>query len=261
MIKISIRANIYTREDSDPVKRAFEEGSKLGFDGLELCKFPIPLHDTQPNPITTEWKVGVKNMIKQYNMSIFSLSLDWAWAYSYFFPDFKDWGRAVELMAKDAKLAKELGAHTALMHFGTSTGSWKNCRAIIKDIAAVGERQGIVFGYEISLWRHAKLGGFEKLLNMVDEVGSPYFGVYLHNHYPQSGPPLHEAVEKAGERGYLVKSMHSSSLVSSEEEIDFEKTFASMKKYFADGVYTFEIPWEKAKENKKFIDEMIAKYW
>jgi hypothetical protein len=34
-----------------------------------------------------------------------------------------------------------------------------------------------------------------------------------------------------------------------------------MKKYFTGGMYTFEIGWEHAEENKKVIDEMIAKYW
>ncbi|MEA3344815.1 MAG: hypothetical protein U9Q78_00975 [Chloroflexota bacterium] len=128
-----------------------------------------------------------------------------------------------------------------------------------KDVATAGEENGVVFGYEANIWERTELGGFEGLLRMVDEVGSPHFGVYLHNAYPRAGLPLHEEVEKAGES--LVKAMHSSSLVSGRVEIDFEKAFAAMKKYFTDGVYTFEIPWEEAEENKKLIDEMMAKYW
>jgi len=258
-MKISIRASMRPVRGSDvhPLRWAFEEGSKLSFDGLELC-----MNASQWSMAgfwTEEWKTEVKSMIDQYNMNIFSLSSDWAWAYASFFPEFKDWGRGVELMAEDAKLAKELGAHTILMHFGTSKGSWEDCNAVIKDVAAAGEEQGVVFGYEANIWERTELGGFEGLLRMVDEVGSPYFGMYLHNAYPRAGLPLHEEVEKAGER--LVQSMHSSSLVSGRVEIDFQKAFAAMKKYFSDGVYTFEIPWEEAEGNKKFIDEMMAKYW
>jgi len=40
----------------------------------------------------------------------------------------------------DAKLARKLGAHTILMHFATSKGSWEDCRALLKDVAAVGEK-------------------------------------------------------------------------------------------------------------------------
>jgi hypothetical protein len=63
----------------------------------------------------------------------------------------------------------------------------------------------------------------------------------------------------AGER--LVRAMHSSSLLSGQVEIDFEKAFAAMKDRFADGAYTFEIPWEEAGGNKDLLDEMIVRYW
>ncbi|MDQ1327663.1 MAG: Sugar phosphate isomerase/epimerase [Candidatus Poribacteria bacterium] len=103
------------------------------------------------------------------------------------------------------------------------------------------------------------LGGLDSLCRMTDEIGSPYFGVYLHNAYPHAGLSLDKEVEMSGKR--LVKVMHSSSLISGRVEIDFQKAFASMKKYFSDGVYTFEISWEEAEKNKKLLDEMIAKYW
>jgi len=258
-MNISIRASMRRAWGSDahPLKWAFDEGSRIGFDGLELCMA------ANRNSFATFWTDELKEQTKElsatYNMSIYSLSSDWAWAYACFFPNLKGWGKGVELMAEDAKLARELGARTILMHFATSKGSWEDCKALIKDVAAAGEEQGVVFGYEANIWERLGFGGLESLCRMTDEVGSPYFGVYLHNAYPRGGLPLHEEIEMAGER--LVKSMHSSSLVSGRVEIDFEKAFAAMKKYFADGVYTFEIPWEEAEANKKFLDEMIAKYW
>jgi len=243
--------------DVHPLKWAFEEGSRLGFDGLELCMSAN--HNSFATFWTEEWKEGAEELCEEYDMSIYSLSSDWAWAYACFFPDLKDWGKGVEFIAEDGRLAKELGAHTILMHFATSKGSWEECKALLKDVAAAGEDNGIVFGYEANIWERLGFGGLDTLCRMTDQVGSPYFGVYLHNAYPRTGLPLYEEVEKSGER--VVQAMHSSSLVSGRVEIDFEKAFAAMKKHFADGVYTFEIPWGVAEENKKVIDEMMAKYW
>jgi len=260
-MKISIRASMRPVRGSDvhPLKWAFEEGSRLGFDGLELCMQAGAWSFDLAGSWSKGMIDGVKALCEQHSMSIPSLSSDWAWAYASFFPSFKGWGRGVELIADDAKLARELGAHTMLVHFATSKGSWEDCKAALKDAAAAGEEYGVALGYEANIWERTNLGGFDGLLRMVDEVGSPNFGVYLHNAYPRAGLPLAEEVEKAGDR--LVKAMHSSSLASGRVEIDFEGAFAAMKTYFAGGVYTFEINWQQAEENKKIIDEMISKYW
>jgi sugar phosphate isomerase/epimerase len=257
-MKTSIRASMRWTWGSDvhPLKWAFEEGSRLGFDGLELCLGADQIS------FATRWsqdmKEGANALSKEHGVSVLSLSSDWAWAYALFFPDFKDWGKGAEFIAEDAKLAKDLGASSILMHFGTSKGSWDNCKAALKDVAAAGEENSVVFGYEANIWERTLLGGFDGLIRMVDEVGSPNFGVYLHNAYPRAGLPLHEEVEKAGER--LVPAMHSSDLTSGRIEIDYQKAFAAMKKYFAGGAYTFEVSWDVAEANKKVIDEMIAKY-
>ena len=262
-MKISIRASMRSVWGSDvhPLKWAFEEGSKLGFDGLEVC-----LDATFGNSFVRFWTEelveGAKELCAEYDMPIYSISENWGWNYDCFFPELKDWGKAVEYIAEDAKLAKKLGAHSILVQFGRAKGPWEDCKAVLKDVAAAGEENGVNFGYEANIWALMGLGGLDALCRMVDEIGSPYFGVYLHNAYPRTGLPLHEEMEMAGER--LVQAMHSSSLVLGRRpppEIDFEKAFAAMKKYFADGAYTFEVPWEEAEQNKKIIDEMIAKYW
>jgi sugar phosphate isomerase/epimerase len=202
---------------------------------------------------------GVKALCEQYSMPIYSLSSDWAWAYASFFPELRRWGRGIELIADDAKLAKELGAHTILVHFATSKGSWEDCRSLLKDVAAIGVETGVVLGYEANIWERLGFGGLDSICRMTDEVGSPYFGVYLHNAYPRAGLPLHEELEAAGHR--LVKTMHSSSLTSGRVEIDFEKAFAAIKTYFSDGVYTFEISWQEAEANVDLLNAKIARYW
>jgi len=256
-MKISIRASLRTAQDSNihPLKWAFDQGSKLGFDGLELCMEPKVMAGSW----SKEWIEQTNDLCKQYNMSVYSLSSDWAWAHANTVSALSDWGKGIELIADDAKLAKKLGAHTILMHFATSKGSWDDCKSLIKDVAKIGEETGVVLGYEANIWERLGFGGLDSLCRMTDEIGSNYFGVYLHNAYPRAGLPLQEEVEMAGKR--LVKVMHSSSLISGRVEIDFQKAFAAMKTYFSHGVYTFEISWDEAEKNKKLLDEMIAKYW
>ena len=165
----------------------------------------------------------------------------------------------MRFLAKDAELASELGAHTILIHFATSQGSWDECKALIKDVAAAGEQYDVRMGFEANIWASTTgFGGMDSLKKMVDEVGSHYFGIYLHNAWPRGGLPLEREIEEAGDR--LLQAMHSSSLVSGGVEIDWAKTFAAMKTRFSDGAYTFEVPWEEAAENKRIIDEVIAKY-
>jgi len=259
-MKISIRAHLQPVRGSDahPLQWAFERGKELGYDGLELC-----MRADRNGFVTAmrpEWRSGIAELSRQYNMPIYSLSGDWAWAYAVFNPTYKEWGQGIGFLAKDAELAKELGAHTILVHFATSQGSWEDCKALLKDVAAAGKQYGVRFGYEANIWAATTgFGGMDSLIRMVDEVGSPHFGVYLHNAWPRGGEPLQQEIERCGER--LVQAMHSSSLVSGGVEIDWPKTFAAMKKHFADGVYTFEVPWEEAEANKKIIDEAVARYW
>lgn len=261
MLKQSMRAAMRREAsgDSHPLEWAFKRGKKLGFDGLELCLEADAWRFETSGAWPQERKDGIRALCNQHGMSIFSLSSDWAWAYASFCPTLKQWARGVELLADDAKLAKELGAHTILVHFGTAKGSWEDCRALLKEVGAAGKESGVALGYEANIWERLGFGGLDALCRMTDEVGSPHFGVYLHNAYPRAGLPLHEEIEQAGKR--LVKAMHSSSLTAGRVEIDFPKAFTAMKKHFSDGVYTFEIDWEQAEANKKLLDELIAKYW
>lgn len=259
-MKISIRATMRPMWGSDvhPLKWAFEEGSRLGFDGLELCL------RADRNSFSTQWSdeliEGTTALAAEHGLTIFSLCTDWAGTYSVFFPEYKDWGKGIEYIAEDAKLASKLGVGTTLMHFASSKGSWVECKALLKDVAAAGEENDVVFGYEANIWaRNEALGGYDGLIRMVDEIASPCFGVYLHNSYPRAGLPLQEEIEKAGDR--LVPAMHSSDLTSGRVDIDFEKAMPALKKYFADGAYTFEVSWDVAEANKNAIDEALAKYW
>ena len=257
----SIRAVMQPVRGSDvhPLKWAFERGSQLGFNGLELCMVADsrPISSTQ---LTPEIRHGITALSKEYKMPIYSLSADWLWAYGAFFPTYAGWGRSIELLAEDARLAREVGAHSILMHFARSKGTWEECRALLRDVAAVGKEYGVRFGYESNVWAVGPgFGELDSLVRMVDEVGSAYFGVYMHNSWPRAGQPLELEMEQCGTR--LMQTMHFVSLVTGQVQVDWPKAFVAMKKYFADGACTLEGPWEHAEENKKLLDEAIAKYW
>jgi hypothetical protein len=257
MIKISIRAALRHVRGSDehPLRWAFERGAELGYDGLELC-----MRADRNGFVTNmrpEWRTGIAELSRTYGMPVYSLSGDWAWGYSVFNPSYEDWGKGVGFLAKDADLARELGAHTILVHFGDSRGSWETCRALLKDVAAAGEQYGVRFGFEANIWAATTgFGGMESLIDMVDQVGSSYFGIYLHNAWPRNGLPLEREIEMAGER--LVQAMHSSSLVSSGIEIDWPKALAAMETSFGGGAYTFEVPWEEAEANIRIVRKALA---
>jgi sugar phosphate isomerase/epimerase len=265
-MKISIRAGMRPVRGStvNPLRWAIERASELGIDGLELMTRAD--RGQMAWDIKPEARQEIKALCAQYKVAILSLSADWAWAYAMFFPGYREWGRkGVDLMAGDAQLAQELGAHTILMHFGSAKGTWDEAKAMLKDIANAGEQYGVRFGFEANIWGNTTgFGKTDTLLRMVDEVGSPNFGVYLHNAWPRGqggggGDPLDQEIAQCGTK--LVQSMHSSILTDGNVIIDWQKTVAAMKKYFPDGAYTFEIPWEVAAENKKIVDEALAKYW
>jgi len=260
-VKITIRAAARRERGSDehPLKRVLKRASQAGFDGIELCMEAGAWSFDLAGSWTNEMIEGARALCTETGVPIPSLSSDWAWAYASFFREFKGWGRGVELIADDAKLAKAVGAHTMLIHLATSKGSWEDCKAVLKDAAAAGEEYEVGLGYEANIWERTNLGGFDGLLRMVDEIGSPYFGVYLHNGYPRAGLPLHEEIEKAA--GRMVKAMHSSSLVAGRVQVDWQQSIPALKQHFADGVYVFECSWEDATESKKLVEEMIAKYW
>ena len=124
--------------DVHPLKWAFEQGKELGFDGLELCmRGDRNCFVTMMRP---EWRSGIAELASEYDLPILSLSSDWAWSYAVFNPTYKEWGKGVGFLAKDAELAQELGADTILVHFGTSQGPWEDGRALLKDVAAAGEQ-------------------------------------------------------------------------------------------------------------------------
>jgi hypothetical protein len=262
-VKTSIRASLRHQRDSEdhPLKWAFDEASTMGFDGLEICMNAGGTRPTMAGVWPDEQIQGTKDLCKQHGMSIFSLSADWAWGFSGFFPTLRGWqGRGVELMEEDAKLANDLGAEAILIHFGTSTGSWEECRALLEPIAKAGEKHKVKMAYEASIWGRLGLGEMETLTKMVDEVGSEWFGVYLHNWYPRRGGTMEQEIVEAGSQR-LVNPFHFGTVDPVSAEIDWPKASAAVKEHLPGMIATFEISWDVAAANKKRLDEIAKEYF
>lgn len=262
-MKTSIRASLRFQRDSDdhPLKWAFEEAGAMGFDGLEICMNPGGSRPAMAGSWTDEMIQGTKDLCKQHNMSVFSFSADWAWSFSAFFPTLSGWhGRGVELMEEDAKLAGELGAEAILIHFGTSTGDWDDCRELLKQIAKAGEKHKVVMAYEASIWGRLGLGEMDTLTKMVDEVANPYFGIYLHNWYPRRGKPFQDEITEAHGHN-LVNPVHFSTVEPPTAEIDWPTASETIKEKLPGIIATFEIGWDVAKANKKRLDEINKEYF
>lgn len=262
-MKTSIRASMRYKRDSDehPLKHAFEEGSSMGFDGLEICMQGGNANPTLAGAWSPEVIQGTRDLCSKHDMSVFSLSSDWAWGFAGFFPTLKGWqGRGVELMDEDAKLASELGADAILIHFATSKGSWEDCRSLLEGIAAAGEKYKVKMAYEASIWGRLGLGEVETLVKMVDEVANPWFGIYLHNWYPRRGLPMEQEILESGS-DRLVNPVHFGTVDPPAAEIDWDKASATIKEHLPGMIATFEISWDVAAENKKRLDEINKQYF
>lgn len=258
-MKVSVRVAMETVRDGVAVPFTdLESVARMGFDGIELCLEASAWRFLLSASYSQEVVDQLKSFCQQQGLQVFSLSSDWAWAYASFFPPLSRWGRGVELIADDARLAQKLGAGAMLIHFATSKGSWEDCRALCKEVAAIGEETGVRLGYEANIWERLGFGGLDALCRMVDEVGSRGFGVYLHNSYPRTGLPLEQELAVAGPR--LVPCMHSSSLVGGRVQIDWAKAWPAIQQYLPDCVYTFEVNLNQVEPSKRAIDQVIRQY-
>ena len=256
---VSIRIAMDTGRDGvTPPTAALEAVAKMGFDGIELCLEASAWRFALAASYGDETIADLVSCTQRLGLKIFSLSSDWTWAYASFFPPLSRWGRGIELIADDARLAQKLGADTMLIHFATSKGSWEDCKALCKEVAAIGEETGVRLGYEANIWERLGFGGLDSLNRMADEVGSKGFGVYLHNSYPRAGLPLEQELALAGPR--LVRCMHSSPLVDGRVQIDWAKAWPAIQSYLPDCVYTFEVDLERVEPSKRVVDEIIRQY-
>jgi L-ribulose-5-phosphate 3-epimerase len=266
-MKVSLRVGFgVTDEDGQrPYEQVIKDVAGMGYDAVELMLMPGPMWGSRGlNPwspaLTPEDRAMLAEVAKEAGVMIGTLSADWAWGYSQYCPDLKDWGRGVEILKGDIAMGQELGASVILVHFGSSTSDdWGLVRAIATELAEAGEAHQVKVGFEGGIFARVGLGGLEALSRLIDEVDSPWFGAYEHCYWPRGEQQPHEEIALMGKR---IVCLHSGRL--NFEHVDYGKMCAALKEIGYDDYWVFEVEGmglAVAEESKKGFDEIMAKYW
>lgn len=257
-MKVSVREGAF--EATDP-KECIDRAAEMGLEGLEFStragtqgELGLGTHGLWPGGLSKEDRADLKAYAQSKGLSLATLSSDWSAGFSQGHSSIADWGPALENWRQDLELAQDLGAAATLVHFTSSTGPWEEMVSLCRELAALCEEYRVKAGYESNLWRRVNMGGLEELIRLVDEVGSPWFGVYLHNQYPRFGSPAYEEIELIG--GRLV-CLHSSRL---SDDTDYEKMLDALKKTY-DWYWVFEVRGEDLEPSLAGWKELMAKYW
>jgi sugar phosphate isomerase/epimerase len=257
-MKVSVREGAFPTTDP---KQCIQMAADLGLAGIEFStrageQGELGLGDRGiwvPG-LSAADRAELKAYGESLGVELSTLSSDWSASFSKTHPDLADWGPALEFWRQDLELGRDVGAKTILMHFTSSSGAWTSAVKLCRKLAVLCEEYGVKAGYESNLWMRTKMGGLEDLVRLVDDVGSPWFGVYLHNQYPRAGLQAHEEIEIINER---LVGLHSSAL---SDDTDYEKMFEALKKYY-DGDWVFEVRGDVLGACVSGWRELMAKYW
>jgi sugar phosphate isomerase/epimerase len=176
-------------------------------------------------------------------VEIATLSADWAWGYAQYNPRLSQWDRGIELLRADVNLAADLGAKAMLMHVGESQGSWEEMKRIVSQTIEEAARREVRVGFEAGIFARTGLGGLDALITLVDELKSPWFGVYEHCYWPRGERQPHEEVQLVGQR---MVALHSSAL---NVQVDYQRMFDALKEVGYDWYWVFEVGWDQAQTN------------
>ena len=164
---------------------------------------------------------------------ITSLSSDWAWGFSEYFPTLDGWERGGEILRKDMELTADLGARCCLIHFARSRATWEQAKRYCFETAEAAARHGVIAAFEGSLWFHTGLGPIDELLRMVDELDHPAFKVYAHPRGP--GRTCADEILKIG--GRRLACVHHSRM---EDDVDYDAFLGALRQVGYDGPFVFE---------------------
>lgn len=261
-LKVSLRVSFSrpVKKGEHPLEPALRLCSKLGFDGIELCLEPEIWATEGPvawSPsLDVNERAKIRKVADSHGLEIASLSSDWAWGYSTYSPKLKYWQRGMEVLKEDIRLAEDLGAKAILVHFGTSQAqSWQQAKDMIQELAEEGEIRGVKVGFEGGIWARIGLGGLKELCQMVDEVGSKWFGVYEHCYWPRGTTRPHEEIELVKDR---IVCLHSGRIDA--KNTDYDLMLKALKKHY-DWYWVFEVEMSEAEENIKSWREIMRRHW
>ena len=259
-MKISTReSGIPSTDEPYTPRLAIEQVKALGLDGIEFSTMPPAPPRSRPRrgiwaeALDAEQRAALRQAAADAGVAITSLSSDWVWGFSEYHPTLDTWERGGAILKKDMDLTADLGARACLIHFARSRATWEQAKRYCAATAEAAARRGVVAAFEGSLWHHCGLGGMDELLQMVEEVDSPGFGVYAH---PRG--PGHTNADEILKVGKHLSCLHHSFI---EPDTDYQAMLAALKQVGYDYAWVFECSAEELPRSKKALDELLARYW
>jgi len=254
-MKVSVRVG-YRRDDPvSPLDGVLRDCREMGYDGIELMINPSSPFGSSGSrgggrgpwaseSVTAEMREQLRQSARRHEVEIATLSADWAWGYAQLNPRLAQWERGVELLRADVNLAADLGARAILIHVGESQGSWEEIRGIVTRVVEEGARRQVKVGFEAGIFARTGLGGLEALIRLVDEIDSPWFGVYEHCYWPRRREMQpHEEIRLVGPR---MVALHSS---APSVQVDYRQMLQALKEVGYDWYWVFEVGWEQARQS------------
>jgi len=254
-MKVSIRVGFRRDDPVSPLDGVLRDCREMGYDGIELMLDPRYSFGASSGrgagrgpwaseSVTPEVRAHIRQSAERHGVQIATLSADWAWGYAQYHPRLSQWERGVELLRSDVALAADLGAGAILIHVGESQGSWEEIRDIVSRVVEVGARRQVKVGFEAGLFARTGLGGLEALVRLVEELDSPWFGVYEHCYWPRRREMQpHEEIHLVGPR---MVALHSS---QPSVQIDYPAMLQALRDVGYDWYWVFEVGWEQARQS------------
>ncbi len=243
-MKVGLRVGMRADDPVNPLDGVLKDVKAMGYDGIELMlNTQYSLGQRGPwssEEITPDMRAQFRDSAKAHGVEIATLSSDWAWGYARFCPRLSMWDRGTEILKADVDLAGDLGAKVVLMHVGTSKGSWSEIKGIVRGVVESGAKRQVRVAFEAGIFARTGLGGLDSLVRLVDEIGSPWFGVYEHCYWPRGTVQPHDEIALAGRR---IKCLHSSAL---SVQVDYDKMIGALRGAGYDYYWVFEVPWDQA---------------
>lgn len=201
-----------------PLAELFDQAAALGYDGVELStsrERGAGARDRSPGEAA-----AIREAALARGLEIPTACADWMPAYAELHPDLDDWDPATGRVREDADVAAAASARVLVVTLGSARGTWGRARSLLDAWAALGARRGVKLGVDASAYHRSGLGDLDALIRMVDEVGSPFLGIYAHADQPGMGDA--EGVRRVGRR---LVGLRSSAL---RPDVDYDATFDAL---------------------------------
>ncbi len=250
-MKVSIRVGFRRDDPVNPLDGVLRDCAAMGYQAIELMLSPSYHFGASgrrgggrgpwsSESVTPDLRESLRESAQRHGVEIGTLSSDWAWGYAQFNPKLSQWDRGIELLRSDVNLAADLGATAMLMHVGESQGTWEEVKRIVEQTVEEGARREIRIGFEAGIFARTGLGGLDALIKLVDELDTPWFGVYEHCYWPRGDRQPHEEIQLVGQR---MVALHSSQL---NVQVDYRRMLEALKEVGYDGYWVFEVGWDQA---------------